>query len=101
MLRNLTLGLTLFFTSNIFAGGFCLSHGQCQSLTDETTACYLVSTGKNQCEERCFTIYAGSYCDFIPGKNYGTCKDENHKQAIVDKNDCSKAIPQEIVQDLL
>ncbi len=97
----LTLSIMTLISSTSLAGGFCLSHGQCQSLTDETTGCYMVSTGKGQCEERCFPIYAGSYCDFIPGKNYGTCKDENHKQVIVDKNDCSKAIPLDIVQELL
>lgn len=94
--------VALFLSQTILASGICVTHGQCQSVSDETTACFQVRVDKSKnakCESRCFTVYAGSYCDFIPGKKYGTCRDENYKQSDIDTT-CENAIPLEIANDL-
>lgn len=107
LLKLLTfISIVTITANNSHASNFCFSHGQCQSLVDESTACYKVrlkNTDKNdntvKCETRCFSVYAGSYCDFIPGKKYGTCKDEDYKQ--VDLNvKCEDAVPEEILSNL-
>lgn len=92
--------LTILFASNSLSSGFCFSHGQCQSVADESTACFkvLLNDSKN-CEIRCSTIYAGSFCDFFPNKRYGKCKDENFKNDTADPTDCKNAIPEDIFKD--
>lgn len=94
--------LTIVFSSTSWASGFCFSHGQCQSIVDESTACFNVRLiANNKCEIKCLPIYAGSFCDFIPGKKYGKCKDENFKKEMSDSTDCKDAIPEDIFKDYL
>lgn len=90
----------MLFTMNTLSSGFCFSHGQCQSVADESTACFKVQLkGSKNCEIRCNTIYAGSYCDFFPNKKYGKCKDESFKNDIADSTECQNAIPEDIFKD--
>lgn len=91
--------LTVLSSLHTFSSGFCYSHGQCQSVADETTACFKVRLNTGACEIRCNTIYAGSFCDFLPNKKYGKCKDESFKNDNSDTTDCANAIPEEIYKD--
>lgn len=98
------LSITAFKVS---ANVKCVTHGQCQNIVDESTACYIVELGKDNlgkktCEVRCFTVPVATYCAFEDGKNYGVCKDEDYKTTDfdIDKPDCSKAIPANVIETI-
>ncbi len=108
-LRTIFLTIIISISTSIFAEkSYCVTHAQCQNLTDESTACFLVETedlsdkGAKTCEVKCHRVYVGSYCKFEEGKSYGACAEEDYKQAKVSKkkNDCSNAIPAKILEEV-
>ena len=95
------------FSFSAYAQNFCVTHAQCQNLTDESTACFLVKTNENSqekptCETKCFRVFVGSYCKFEEGQNFGSCAEEDYKTPShnTEKPDCSKAIPSEVLADV-
>ncbi|OIQ18434.1 MAG: hypothetical protein BM556_09240 [Bacteriovorax sp. MedPE-SWde] len=107
-LKTIFLTVIISITPAAFAQeSYCVTHAQCQNLTDESTACFLVETedisdkGTKTCEVKCHRVYVGSYCKFEEGKSYGVCAEEDYKQAKVSKkNDCSNAIPAKILEEV-
>jgi hypothetical protein len=104
MIRKfLFLTTIVFFSSTTLAQkNYCVTHAQCQNLTDESTACYLVDTGDENCQVKCYRVFVGSYCKFEDGKSYGTCAEENYKQAKLEPNkkNCKNAIPQQVMEEV-
>ena len=106
-LLSLKITTLSIFAFSTMANDSCVTHAQCQNLTDESTACFVVDTGKNfsnkpTCEVKCYRVFVGSFCKFEKDKNHGKCEEENYKKPDFDpdKPDCSKAIPHEVLADI-
>lgn len=108
MSKAILIVMSCFMISSLtFAESYCVTNAQCQNLSEESTACFLVqdgidAVGNTTCSTRCFTVYVGSYCKFAEGKSYGVCKEEDYKKPRLSntKKNCENAIPSNVINEV-